>query len=656
MPTTYRATLTNVGASQVADAIAQGTTLTWAKMALGDGNGSAVTVDASRTSLVNEQYRAPLNDLVRDSANPNTIVGTLVVPPETGGWTIREFGIYDNAATPNLVAYGETPEIEKPASSASAGINLRLRFRLVVSADANITLSPDSNEAYATIEYVKDNAVKSLSVSGRTITYTMGDGDTHTLTTQDTTYDVATQSANGLMSKTDKGIVDNLPQTYYPLSGGTLNGNQIMFTGSSPYITPNSTEKYLRLFNYSFAGGGSLYLSGKDFSDSPGQFRLNAHDGTNYKTLIGKPDGSLTWGGQDVIYQHPTYTARTGKPASNATPGFGDTVTVSQIKSDGTGHVTAATDRTITIPNSVATISAAGLMSATDKSKLDGITAGAEPNQNAFSAVKVNNTSVSADTKTDTLTLNGGSGITLTTDATSDKITIAVTSNTFYPITGGTIQGNSIEFTGDSPNIGPNTTNKYLRLFNTSFIGGASLYLIGKDIPGDDLVGLNEAGCFRLNAHNGTNYSSLIGKPDGSLTWNNHNVLTDAVSYAKVADLPSLYTSINFSSVSVSNATYTNLGSFTPSKTGKWLIMINVSIDANATGYRRLVIANSATGNYPDRFRNIQTDGTTANSTLLQLSWLSNFTSISTVYFNVYQTSGNALNASGGYRAYYLGG
>ncbi len=70
-------------------------------------------------------------------------------------------------------------------------------------------------------------------------------------------------------------------------------------------------------------------------------------------------------------YTHPTYTARTGKPTANATPAFGGTVTVSQIKSDATGHVTAATDRTITIPATVASSSAAGLMSSTDKAKLD---------------------------------------------------------------------------------------------------------------------------------------------------------------------------------------------------------------------------------------------------------------------------------------------
>lgn len=75
----------------------------------------------------------------------------------------------------------------------------------------------------------------------------------------------------------------------------------------------------------------------------------------------------------DTVYTHPSYTARTGKPTANATPAFGGTFTVSQITSDATGHVTNATDRTITIPNAVATASAAGLMSAADKQALSAI-------------------------------------------------------------------------------------------------------------------------------------------------------------------------------------------------------------------------------------------------------------------------------------------
>ena len=49
----------------------------------------------------------------------------------------------------------------------------------------------------------------------------------------------------------------------------------------------------------------------------------------------------------------------------------------------------------------------------------------AEANQNAFSNVKIGSTTVSADSKTDTLELAAGSNITLTPDASNDKITIA---------------------------------------------------------------------------------------------------------------------------------------------------------------------------------------------------------------------------------------
>lgn len=65
-----------------------------------------------------------------------------------------------------------------------------------------------------------------------------------------------------------------------------------------------------------------------------------------------------------------TYTATTGKPTANQTPSFGDTVTVSQVTQDATGQI-SVTDRTIEIPNSTASTSAAGLMSAADKTALD---------------------------------------------------------------------------------------------------------------------------------------------------------------------------------------------------------------------------------------------------------------------------------------------
>ena len=56
----------------------------------------------------------------------------------------------------------------------------------------------------------------------------------------------------------------------------------------------------------------------------------------------------------------------------------------------------------------------------------------AEKNQNAFSNIAVSGqTTVSADTTTDTLTLVAGNNVTITTDATNDKVTIAAKDTTY---------------------------------------------------------------------------------------------------------------------------------------------------------------------------------------------------------------------------------
>ena len=63
----------------------------------------------------------------------------------------------------------------------------------------------------------------------------------------------------------------------------------------------------------------------------------------------------------------------------------------------------------------------------TEKNKLAGIAAGAEVNQNAFSNVKVGSATIAADSKTDTLEIEGGGATTVTADATNDKLVISST-------------------------------------------------------------------------------------------------------------------------------------------------------------------------------------------------------------------------------------
>lgn len=128
----------------------------------------------------------------------------------------------------------------------------------------------------------------------------------------------------------------------------------------------------------------------------------------------------------------------------------------------------------------VATQSANGLLSSGDKKKLDGIASGAEVNQNAFSNIKIGNTTIAADGKTDTVELTAGNNITLTPDATNDKITIAATdTNTTYTFKGGTNQftvtpsNGTAQTVSVTPSIANNVTGSDLTA-NTIILGNGN--------------------------------------------------------------------------------------------------------------------------------------------------------------------------------------
>ena len=65
-------------------------------------------------------------------------------------------------------------------------------------------------------------------------------------------------------------------------------------------------------------------------------------------------------------------------------------------------------------------------MTSAHHDKLDGIEAGADVNQNAFSTIAFGGSNCVADSTSDTFTINAGSGISLTGNATSDTGTISV--------------------------------------------------------------------------------------------------------------------------------------------------------------------------------------------------------------------------------------
>jgi hypothetical protein len=76
------------------------------------------------------------------------------------------------------------------------------------------------------------------------------------------------------------------------------------------------------------------------------------------------------------------------------------------------------------------------------KTKLDGISAGAEANQNAFTSITDGTSTIVADSKTDTLRIVGGGATSIAYDVANDAITISSVNTTYSVGDGGLTQKN----------------------------------------------------------------------------------------------------------------------------------------------------------------------------------------------------------------------
>lgn len=161
MAVTYYALLTTIGAGKLANATALGTTLKITQLAVGDGGGNVPTPDASRTQLVNEVRRAPLNRLSVDPANSSQIIAEQVIPEDVGGWWIREMGLYDEAGA--LIAYANCAPSYKPQLAEGSGRTQTVRIVLIVSNAASVELKIDPSVVLATREYVDNSIVTALN-------------------------------------------------------------------------------------------------------------------------------------------------------------------------------------------------------------------------------------------------------------------------------------------------------------------------------------------------------------------------------------------------------------------------------------------------------------------------------------------------------------
>lgn len=151
---TYFTLITAKGRPKLAGAlIPGGAPFDLSFMAFGDGGGAAVSPVDNRSALVNEVHRRPVNSVEKDPDNPSWVVVRCVLPPEVGGWTVREVGLYDAAG--DMVAYGNFPASTKPILAQGSGKELVADIYLEVGAGSNVTLQVNPSVVTATQKWVQ---------------------------------------------------------------------------------------------------------------------------------------------------------------------------------------------------------------------------------------------------------------------------------------------------------------------------------------------------------------------------------------------------------------------------------------------------------------------------------------------------------------------
>lgn len=153
---TYQLLLTNLGAAKIAAASnVSGKPLKIAEFVVGQGIDVDFSKRLDKQVLVSKRYQAPVHSVAK-TAIPNRYEITCVIPPEIGGWAIREMGLIDSDG--DLIWVGALPEVVKPTADDVSAVDYRLRAIVQVD-NPDVVMTIDANLIFATEPWVEANFI-----------------------------------------------------------------------------------------------------------------------------------------------------------------------------------------------------------------------------------------------------------------------------------------------------------------------------------------------------------------------------------------------------------------------------------------------------------------------------------------------------------------
>jgi len=303
-------------------------------MLIGDANGTDPVPSPSQTKLVNQVYRAQINQLRVSPTDANVLIAEVVLPPDVGGWWVRELALEDKDGVFSAVA--NAPPSYKPVLAQGSGRNQVVRMHIITNGTSNIQLKIDPAVVLATRQYV-DEAVNGLLpankpagtytkvtvndrgvfVSGSNPTTLAGYGITDTYTKDQITAMIAQASALPVGSmigfpvdKVAPGFLEldgsvKSVATYPDLAtflGGAFNKGD---EGAGNFRLPESRGEFLRGWDHG---------RGVDAGRAIGSMQLDSLQGFRMESMRGK--ASTSWGNDDGGAGDPAW----GPPMGSVTP------------------------------------------------------------------------------------------------------------------------------------------------------------------------------------------------------------------------------------------------------------------------------------------------------------------------------------------------
>lgn len=275
----YFTVLTDVGKQKLAEAIANETALDFTEMAVGDSNGTSYEPTSDMTALKHVTYRAAIGSMKINAEDKNIMEFEFVVPASTGGFYVREAGLYSSDGT--LIAISRLPEQYKADMAEGAGSSMTVRILVAISSDAQIYITVPASITYATKTYVTEEFKKHKADSNPHGQYVLN--KTYSAKIDELQEDIASKAANThnhdstYLKKTD---ASNIYATQDELTAGLADKAASNHTHSN-YAANSHSHDF------------SSITGSMDFADNRLKGLLpiskggtNSHDGFGWKNLM----------------------------------------------------------------------------------------------------------------------------------------------------------------------------------------------------------------------------------------------------------------------------------------------------------------------------------------------------------------------------------